>query len=299
MRDALLRSGYLLESRVESQLREHWGYVEANATYLDPGTGQSREFDACATIAENAGPNEYDFLFGVLLLECINNPQPLVVLTKEPLVPSLHHEEVKIAGLPIKVPDKKRRNGWRRLSDFLGMKNYHHYCRGRVGTQFCSFVKKKGGQVGEWTAKHEDAHYDSFRKLCDVADYHIDKHFKSWAFGGKEHVNIELYYPIVVLQGELLDARETRRSVRLRSADHLQFRRSVATKGWDTDYQIDVVRERFLPRYLKLIRAELLRTAWLLRRRHRVVRSAIEKIVEEAKDADSPEQIRRSMDYSP
>jgi len=209
MRDALRRSGYLLESRVESLLREHWGYVEANATYPDQETGKSREFDLFGMIAHQAGPDEHDFLFGVLLIECINNPQPLVILTKDPMVGFLHHEEVKMAGLPVKIPDEERHNGWQRLSEFLAMNDYHHYCSGRVGTQFCSFAKKKSGRDGEWLAMHEGSHYDSFRKLCDVTDYYIDKHFKSWLFGTREHLNVEFYYPVIILQGDLMEAHET------------------------------------------------------------------------------------------
>ncbi|MBI3060149.1 MAG: hypothetical protein HYY81_12755 [Deltaproteobacteria bacterium] len=56
IRDALLRSGYLLESRVESCLREHWGFVETNASYEDPETGKSRELDVYSMTAVKAGP---------------------------------------------------------------------------------------------------------------------------------------------------------------------------------------------------------------------------------------------------
>ena len=62
MRDALLRSGYLLESRVENRLREHWGYVEANASYQDPETGKSRELDVYSMAVAKAGPEDYDFI---------------------------------------------------------------------------------------------------------------------------------------------------------------------------------------------------------------------------------------------
>ncbi|PXF56709.1 MAG: hypothetical protein C4B58_12525 [Deltaproteobacteria bacterium] len=27
---------------------------------------------------------------------------------------------------------------------------YHHYCKGRVATQFCSFLQKKSGKKSEW-----------------------------------------------------------------------------------------------------------------------------------------------------
>ena len=297
MEEALLRSGYLLESRVESELRKEWGYVEANPTYVDPDTGKSREFDLYAMSVARAGPNEYDFIFAVLLAECINNPQPVVIMTREPLVPFLHHEEVKLAGLPVKIQNDKEPGSWEQLSEFLGMENYHHYCRGRIGTQFCSFAKKKSGRGEEWMAVHEGAHYDSFRKICDVVDYQVQKHFAGWTFGSYENVNVEIYYPAIILQGELLEAHETKRSVALRSADHVQFRRSVATKGANVDYQIDIIRERRLPNYLKQIDEELDKTARLFRRRHEAVRAAIDAIAMEAKDVTDPEEKRRIMDY--
>src|SRR5881409_1427963 len=149
-KDALLRSGYLLESRLESVLSKRGYYVEANEAYPDPDTGKAREFDLYAMSARRAGPDDYDFIFDVLLVECINNPQPLVFLTKNPLVGFLHHQEAKMAGLPVKFPDKKRRDEWESLADFLDMSKYHHYCKGRVATQFCSFLRKKNSQ--EWMA---------------------------------------------------------------------------------------------------------------------------------------------------
>jgi len=297
MTGALLRSGYLLESRVESTLRKQWGYVEANPTYVDPDSGKSREFDLYALSAERAGPNEYDYIFGVLLAECINNPQPIVIMTKEPLVHFRHHEEVKLAGLPVKVHDKEDADQWERLSDFLGMEEYHHYCKGRIGTQFCSFTKKKSGRTEEWMATHESTHYDSFRKICDVVDYQVQRNFAGWTFGTEERLNIEIYYPAVILQGELLEARETKRSVTLRSADHIQFRRSVATKGMSVDYQVDVIRERYLLKYLELVDREIEKTARLLRRRHKTVRCAINSIVAAARDVAGAERKRELMDY--
>ncbi len=298
MREALLRSGYLLESRVESKLREVWGYVEANATYPDPETGKSREFDVYAMKTNKAGPDDYDFLWGVLLIECINNPQPLVILTKEPQAGFLHSQEIKMAGLPVKIPDGKLEDRWQGLVDFLKMEDYHHYCKGRVGTQFCSFAKKKSSRTEEWMATHEGSHFDSFRKLCDIVDHVVDKHFKSWSFGSdRESLNIEVYYPVIILQGDLLEARETKRSVIFRATDHVQYRRSVATKDEEINYQIDIIRERYLDKYLQMVSAELQKTARLLRRRHKIVRSAIDSIVSKAKDADSPKVKRTIMDY--
>jgi hypothetical protein len=295
IRDSLLRSGYLLESRVENRLREHWGYVETNASYQDPETGKSRELDVYSMAVVKAGPEEYDFIFAVLLIECVNNPQPIALLTKEPLTPFLHHEDIKMAGLPVKIRDAGR-SSWQSLADFLGMEDYHHYCQGRVATQYCSFSGKKSGPQKEWFATHEGSHFDALKKLCDATDYFVDRHFKSWKFGNKEWVNVEFYYPLLIVQGELLDARAGKRSVTLKRAPHLQFRRSVVIGGKEQDYQIDVIEERYLSKYLEIVDRELSKTARLLRRRHNAVRDAVGHIVRRARPLRSPEKIRKVMD---
>ncbi len=204
-----------------------------------------------------------------------------------------------MVGLPVKIPDKERRVGWQPMSEFLAMEDFHHYCKGRVGTQYCSFARKKGGGDEEWMAMHEGSHFDSFRKLCDVTEYQIDKNFKGWSFDGtREDLNIEIYYPVIVVQGDLVEACESKRSVTFRSADHIQFRQSVARRGKVDSYQMDIVREKYLPKYLELIDSELEKTAQLLAGHHEIIRSAISSIVEQAKEITSPEHQRRIMDYT-
>lgn len=296
MREALLRSGYLLESRVESVLREQWGYVETNVSYPDPKTNKSRELDVYAMSAVSAGPDEYDFLFGVLLAECVNNPQPVVMLTKEPLIPSIHHHDIKMAGLPVKIPSKERSSEWLSLADFLGMEKYHHYCRGLVATQFCSFLKKRGAN-DEWMATHDESHFEAFSKLCDATDYFLDRHFKSWSPAEKEWVNVEVYYPLVIVQGDLLEARPTKRDVSLKKAQHIQFRRSVIRNAEQRDYRIDVVQEQYLGEYLDILDEEISKTARLLKRRKQIVRSAVDRIARKIVRLRSPEKIRRELEF--
>ena len=291
------RSGYLVEVRVESVLSERFGYTEANASYEDPETKKSREYDIYSMAAYSAGPDKYDYIFGVLLIECINNPQPLAVLTKEPQTPFLYHEDIKLSGLPVKIPVKNSRTGWKRLCEYLEMDQYHHYCKGNVGTQFCSFLKKKTGKVEEWMAVHDSSHFDSFQKLCSIVDYEKRRHFLSWTLRQKEPVNLQIYYPVIVLQGELVEAQQTPRSVKLKAANHIQFRRSTASCGTEQHYHIDIIRERYLPKYLDSVHQELRKTALLLRRRHMTIRAAIDKIVGEASKYQSKELIGKVMDW--
>lgn len=297
-KEALLRSGYLLEYRIEGILRQNAYYVEANEAYPDPETGKSRELDIYAIGATKAGPEEYDFIFAVLLIECVNNPQPIAFLTKDPMVPFLHYEDIRVAGLPAKVPDAKGNASWQSLTEYLAMDKYHHYCKGRVATQFCSFVeKRKQGNVTEWMATHEDSHFDSFRKLAAAVDHFSVEHFESWKFGGREPVNLEFFYPILIVQGDLLDVRHGKKSLRIKSSDHIQYRMSTVTSGKKQRvYQIDVVTERHFSKLLKLIDGEVTKSARLLRRRHVAVREAVEKIVRDAKRFRSPAKIRTAME---
>jgi hypothetical protein len=63
------------------------------------------------------------------------------------------------------------------------------------------------------------------------------------------------------------------------------------------EYQIDVVTEAFFPRYLGIIEHELSKTARLLRRRHVVVRDAIDRIAHKARRLRAPDKKRAAMEF--
>lgn len=291
---ALLNSGYLLESRLEQVLVARGYYVDANDAYPDPTTGKSRELDLMAITACGLS-RDYDFVFNVLLVECVNNPQPLVLLTKKPQVGFLFHEDIRLAGLPAKLFDQ-RTGQWTTLQEALHLEKFHHYCTPRVATQFCSFAKKAGS---DWMALHEGPHFDSFSKLCDAVDYFQHKHFTSWRFADKESVNVEFYYPVLVVQGELLEGRVQKSGVALQAASHLQFRRTAIRRSEATPYQIDVVQEKRFPRFVAMLERELELTVKRLKARRRLVRDSVSKIVLKARRLRSPEAVRKAMEVVP
>jgi hypothetical protein len=123
IKDALLRSGYLIEARVEAYVRSRWkALVDTNASYQDPDTGKPREIDLFALGARKVGPEELDMLFTFLVVECVNNPNPMVLLTKEAQSSFLHHNDIKFSGLPVKIRSGPKR--WKSLADYLGMQKY-------------------------------------------------------------------------------------------------------------------------------------------------------------------------------
>jgi hypothetical protein len=201
---------------------------------------------------------------------------------------------LKLSGIPLRFSAKDR--SWIRLTDYLGVAKYHHYCRGRVATQYCSFQKKKQ-QPHEWMAWHDEAHFEGFRKLSAAVDHFVADHFRRWTFGGHEPINILVYYPLLVVQGELLEARPAGKGgVRLSRRPHISFRRSEFVKGDERGYQINVVQERYSPRFVSLVERESEGMARLLRRRHREVRRAIGGIVRQARRFKSPDRIRAAME---
>jgi hypothetical protein len=161
--DAIRRSGYWLEYRTEQVLGRHGYMAEANQAYPDPITGKARELDISAIRPEFISRDYRDQLWPRLLIECSNNPQSIGFFTKTPHAPTIHTYDIKLSGLPVKI---KKNNRWEKLSDFLILQNYHHYCKGRIATQYCSFTAKKNVKPVEWFAQHDENHFDSFNKLC-------------------------------------------------------------------------------------------------------------------------------------
>lgn len=147
-------------------------------------------------------------------------------------------------------------------------------------------------------AQHEGSHFDSFSKLCDAVDEFQDRHFKSWRFSDVEPINIEFYYPVPVVQGDLLEGRVGARDVVLRSARRLQFRRSAVRGSQPTDYQIDAVQQSGVPRFLATLETELDLLVRRLKARIHLVRESVSKIVAKAKRLRSPEAIRRAMELA-
>lgn len=294
IRDSLKRSGYLLEARVENQLQKQGYLAEANSAYTDPDSGKTRELDISAIRGRKAGPEAFDWLFPVVIVECVNNPQPLAFITKAPILGGLHSEQVRYSGLPVKIRDFGRRDAWTSLGDYLGIEKFHHYCKGRVATQFCSFSKKRGSD--DWMASHEDAHFSAFATLCHALEHAIDEHYQSWRLGRKEWINVQVYYPMLVVQGELLDIRQKGTVVAIRKATHIAFRRTVVRDGRQTTYQIDVTTERHLPRLLRLVDDEVARMCRLLQRRRKLVRRTVDYLARRLSRLRSAAKVREELE---
>lgn len=281
MKEAIEKSGYLLEQRVEQILSNAGYYVEANPVFPDPETGKTRELDISAISVTQIYRKGYNFVFPVLICECENNVQPIVFFIKESPISFLHHYEVKVSGIPVKFWQK---DGYIGLSDFTGMERFHHYCKGKVSTQYCSFQLKK--DKSSWMAFHDEKHHNTFNSLIKALNYEITKHYDGWKPPDRleeQNTNIQIYYPVVVLQGELFTAELRRKDITLKKVKHIQFRKEFfsARINKTETYQIDIISEKYLHNYLKIIESEVEKIKKTFQRKRKQVTISIEKIVQE------------------
>jgi hypothetical protein len=283
MHESLNKSGYLLEQRIRRVLvkRERGYYVETNAAYPDPQTGISREYDIAAVSAVPLSRDYTNALYHYIICECENNAQPVVFFETESQISLLHHEQLKYSGIPLKLWSRGRFVG---LSHFLDLDKFHHYCKGPFATQYCSFSRKNTN--APWIASHSEQHHETITALINAVEAEITKHYENWTPPRNpkdEGVNIQIYNPLLVLQGELYLARGTKRGVALSKAQHIQYRREVWTAKHRENYQVDVITESYMPQYLELIEKEIDSIKRRLRRKWRVVRNSFDRIITQAK----------------
>lgn len=260
MADALLRSGYLLESRVARVLRSIRYDVEPNWTYPDPETGKPRELDIYATGDQwldrgRGGRGIYEEVGFELLIECVNNPQPVVFFTRDDASAKFNAGTIPCHGRPSWVKAKGGKE--QRVTEFLKMQEFHRYCGAKYATQYCSFSQKKGSM--EWMALHEDDHFLSFKKLDDALWHRFDEAEEEEEDAKdtrEEAISLWFMFPIVVLEGELMEVSATSRRIRPRKTGHVRFSQTFIHDGDKYVTHIDVVTESSLRRFLRLLDEE-------------------------------------------
>ncbi|MGB7291043.1 MAG: hypothetical protein WBD99_02580 [Thermodesulfobacteriota bacterium] len=301
IKDAVERSGYLLEQRVEPLFEEEGFYVETNVVYPDPATKKTREIDIEAIKGYKIS-RDYDFLFPVVICECKNNLQPVVFFEKDSVVSFLHYQEVKSVGLPNKILTQtysrhpfKQQFGKKfiELSEFLNFEKYRHYCKGSVSTQYCSISRKS--KDGGWMASHPDDQHETFMGLINALESRVEEYYKGYTLpksNEKDQINIQIFYPLIIFQGTIYWGTIKRKNSQLKNANHIQFRKGNYVNGENKTYQIDVITEKFLPEYLHLIDKEMKRAVKILKRKKGIVRQTLDFLVQKAKDLRSKDSIR-------
>jgi hypothetical protein len=141
-------------------------------------------------------------------------------------------------------------------------------------------------------AFHEERQFDALTKLCHALDHFVDDHARSWRPGPKEWINVQTYYPVLIVQGDLLDVRRTRGRFEVRSVNQVQFRRSSVVRGEERKCQLDVITERHLGRFLSLVDREIMTTARATRRRGPAVVDSVKRLQRKLRALKSLDRMR-------
>lgn len=264
--DALSRSGYLLESRVGATLADFATHLSMNIAFSDPETGHTRELDAYCFRGELSDEHEFLSVSAHLLIECVNNPQPIAFFgsTLAPaLVPIVAAQPAWLGPTP--------------MEDSIGLEKFHHSFRLPVASNYCTFVTKNSGG---WMVTHAEDQHREFSTLAALAHLTREKQLSvmkefSRPSDGHHWCGLELIYPVLVVQGKLfMVSQDSGGAVELCDVGHLCYSKSHIFKGARRYCPIEVVAESYFPKLLRLIQRDCRRTLRILERRSSAVLEA-------------------------
>jgi len=278
--DALHRSGYLLETRMAKTLDQFASHLSVNVVFADPETGQSRELDAYCFRAQTGSRYEFFTASAHVLIECINNPQPIAFFSN---------------GLSARTyPVTAARPMWLGLypiEETIGLEDFHHCFRQGFANNYCTFVEKKSR---EWMATHADEQHSEFTTLAMLAQLTREKQLQvledySRPQDAAEFCGIELIYPLLVAEGSLFNVRQNAKgAVRLESVNHVTYLKRLMWRGVRRYCPIDVITETFLPRFLRMIEVECKRTLARLEKRGEEILEAVRENKSVTNDSRDP-----------
>lgn len=245
MSEALMRSGYTLESRIISKLVQRKFFVEPNQRILDPRTGKNREIDLIAELFEYDSLEPIGkhtvFVSTSFVCEAKNNPYPVALLTELPFSPGLSTWESVHEG----------RTGFFKDNDDPETSFYNFLAKDqKIYTQYCSFRPKKGDKESEWMAWHPDDFYDDLEKIIS----YCRSMAKNATTMEDDLHRLYLYLPVVILGGDLFVAKPAEEAVTLtkvHSALHMHF--DIQEGEQDLSLVLFVTEKYFLKLFEKIL----------------------------------------------
>ena len=240
IKHAIARSGYLIEQRVADILSRSGYYVELNPSFPDPFTaGKTREIDIQADSTYMSPSTIKGFPKGIhwsIVCECENNLQPIVFFPYQTIEPEIRSDLIQCFGVPIKIWSK---TDYLDLRIFLPFCDFHHYCSGKIATQYCSFrlPKNRKASSESWIAEHNEEQHDTLNSLISFVRHQADDHINDWhlpVHDEDEPPYIEFRYPLIVLGGKLKEATLGKRGIVLKKARHIKYLKT----GQRTEYNL-------------------------------------------------------------
>jgi len=309
MTDAIWSSGYFLERRVAISLRKAGYKVMTNPVFTDRETNKALEYDVYAFKEIPLYENGSYAIYPTLICECKNYSQPVVFFVQEEEMFEKSKDEVRVSGIPSKI---LKRNKYISVQELTDVESFHHYCipEAPVSTQCCTFKRKN--EKLPWDASYGEDTYDTFKKTLKALEYEIDQDFKCMSqwFSPREtereFIDLSFYYPVAIFQGDIYaghivkDEPQSKHDLALNPREHIQFN-PYFFSFYDNEvisYHIDIISEKYLQLYLKIIDREMAAIKKSLQLHKDIVVSSVDKMVEECLSLkDKPDTYRTYLEY--
>jgi hypothetical protein len=242
--EALVNSGYLLEDRVNKVLnRSDWTTIP-NSRFKDLRTNVEREIDILGlkNITKESFP--HNIIYSSLIIECMNNSEPVAFFE------NLKKTRSIIAGLNFGGFNNSFREILSISQDQINDKSKFIH-----SSQYCSFqqvAKLKKERNNGWIATHPDSKHNSIDSIFQHIKFH--QNHMSETRNSKRSIIGFYYRGLIILQGELLTIKQ-HDNIEINSVDHVKYQ-IAKTDNEGRFFTIDVITEKFLPKYLELIERE-------------------------------------------
>lgn len=282
MRQAIARSGYLLEQRLVPVI-EKFGYkATPNERFRDSETGGLLELDISAISAEQIGKRGHEFVFPYLLIACKNLTCPLVFFTQQEVRLHWFLGKVQISGLPLEIIGRERKAD--AITESLKFEDFHHYYRtGRIASQFCAVYENKKLNPPGFEAGHTiGGRMELFKDFDGLAKAVLAKkreHGNAFYSDRKpEPLNLQIYYPVFLTAGPIIECHVGKQRPSYRQVHRIGFLYRTEIGNKQRDIRIDVVDEDGFKRLLKTIEKETAEIARRLTRKRVTIKRSLDWI---------------------
>lgn len=249
IKNALFRSGYLLENRVLNFfLENNFAAESSHIFFLGKEDGSYREIDV---IAKNF-LNSYDIvdtdesidLAIKFVIECINNPVPLALFENK------HDFDEPSTDWATSIL-----NGSENLLELCSIE--WQYCINEYepkifqplpSRQYCSFLKKKDKGKDEWMANHPNDLHNTLNKLSLYTKHSLQTNVDRWNGIRPQRCRLDIVVPVIVLQGEMLEVK-CNEDIELNPVEYYRLKTPYEQEN-NSNLGIDIITEKFLQEYL-------------------------------------------------
>lgn len=287
IKDAIEKSGYLLEQRICPIIDKYGFFTIPNDQYQDQDTGKSREIDVHAIKLNSLYRKEFQDTFKIILLiECKNNSTPVVFFSHLSPVPKGVFGYINLNGYPDGIYNKET-NYITFVEDYFHFEKFHHnYKVEWFASQFCQLKPRKGGkkQKIEWTASHGGL-YESIESLVK-ATYYYSSELKNGIVldeDTKDFIHLGMIYPVLLFAGKIFDYRIYGKKYRLYKKKHLTLYKTIESKTLRGTYHIDVIQEDYLQKFLDIIEEENKKIVKRLKSKRELLKANVQRNFEEQK----------------